>query len=50
MFVNYSVTELPEHLKMKHTENNYIKSLKSSQWFLCTRIGTGNCQLCKKYW
>ena len=30
IFVNYSVTELPEHLKMKHTGNNYIKSLKSS--------------------
>ena len=25
---------------MKHTENNYIKSLKSSQWFLYARIGT----------
>ena len=34
----------------KHTENNYIKSLKSSQWFLYARIGTGNYQLCKKYW
>ena len=33
-----------EHLKMKNTGNNYIKSLKSSQWFLCAGIRTGNCQ------
>ena len=34
----------------EHTGNNYIKSLKSSQWFLYAGIGTGRCQLCKKYW
>ena len=39
-----------EHLKMKHTGNNYIKNSKFSQWFLYAGIGTGSCQLCKKYW